>query len=165
MDRSVRRPRRGRHDGGSARGVHDLEGDDGGSAPDEEMSKGDLLVERGAAKLQHLARRAAGRGDGVGEWLSEELRADAEFLRKLKPSLIAARARGENSSEPVEPRDYAGPPPPPPPPPREARPKKKKKRKTKSGGPSPILVVGAALVAGIVAAKVIDWRGHAHPRD
>jgi hypothetical protein len=141
------------------------------------MSKGDLLVERGATKLQQLARKAAGRGDGVGEWLSEELRADAEFLRKLKPSLIAARARGENPSEPVgtlteerngdEPRDYAAPPPPPtpPPPPPQAKPTKKRKRKAKSGGPSPMLIVGAALVAGIVAAKVIDWRGHAHPRD
>ena len=152
------------------------------------MSKGDLLVERGAAKLQQLARKAAGRGDGVGEWLSEELRADAEFLRKLKPSLIAARARGENPSEPVEPRteepsaddpvptdpsadgprDYAAPPPPPsppPPPPEPKAKKKKRRRKAKSGGPSPILIVGAALVAGIVAAKVIDWRGHAHPRD
>jgi hypothetical protein len=90
--------------------------------------------------------------------------------------LIAARARGENSPEPVGasaeepnadgPRDYAAPPPPPPPPTREVKAKrKKKKRKAKGGGPSPILVVGAALVAGIVAAKVIDWRGHAHPRD
>ncbi len=152
------------------------------------MSKGDLLVERSAAKLQQLARKAAGRGDGVGEWLSEELRADAEFLRKLKPSLIAARARGENPPEPVEPRteepsadgpsadgpgadgprDYAAPPPPPsppPPPPEPKAKKKKRRRKAKSGGPSPILIVGAALVAGIVAAKVIDWRGHAHPRD
>lgn len=133
------------------------------------MSKGDLLVERGATKLQQLARKAAGRGDGVGEWLSEELRADAEFLRKLKPSLIAARARGGNPPEPDAPRDYAGPPPPPTPPPTpEAKPKKqkkKRKRKAKSGGPSPVLVIGAALVAGIVVAKVIDWRGHAHPRD
>jgi hypothetical protein len=30
---------------------------------------------------------------------------------------------------------------------------------------SPLVVVGAAFVAGIVLAKVIDWRGHAHPRD
>jgi hypothetical protein len=132
------------------------------------MSKGDLLVERGAAKLQQLARKAAGRGDGVGEWLSEELRADAEFLRKLKPSLIAARARGGNPSEPDAPRDYAAAAPPPPPPPNaepKPRPKKKRKAKGGGGGPSPVLIVGAALVAGIVAAKVIDWRGHAHPRD
>jgi len=182
MECALRRARRGRHDGGSAHRIDDLEGYDGGSAPDEEMSKGDLLVERGATKLQQLARKAAGRGDGVGEWLSEELGADAEFLRKLKPSLIAARARGENAPEPEKPaaaeeagadgpRDYAAPPPPPPPQPPPPRPeakakaKKKNKRKTKSGGPSPILVVGAALVAGIVVAKMIDWRGHAHPRD
>jgi hypothetical protein len=126
------------------------------------MSKGDLLVDRGAASLLARARRGAGPNDGVGEWLSEELRADAEFLRKLKPSLIAARARGGNPPEPEAPRDYAGAPPPPPTP--EAKPKKKKK-KAKSGGPSPLLVVGGALVAGIVIAKVVDWRGHAHPRD
>jgi hypothetical protein len=39
------------------------------------------------------------------------------------------------------------------------------KRKKGGKGPAPVLVVGAALVAGIVLAKVIDWRGHAHPRD
>jgi hypothetical protein len=26
------------------------------------------------------------------------------------------------------------------------------------------VVVGLAFAAGIVLAKVIDWRGHAHPR-
>jgi hypothetical protein len=131
------------------------------------MSKGDLLVERGAAKLQQLARKAAGRNDGVGEWLADELRADAEFLRKLKPSLIAARARGGNPPEPDSPRDYAAspPPPPPPPPPPGPKAKKKRKRKAKGGGPSPLLVVGGALVAGVVIAKLVDWRGHAHPRD
>ena len=59
------------------------------------MNKGDVLVDRGADSLQHLADRAAARGDGVGEWLSEELRNDAAFLRKLKPSLIKARAKGD----------------------------------------------------------------------
>jgi hypothetical protein len=33
------------------------------------------------------------------------------------------------------------------------------------GGPSPWLVVAGALAAGIALAKVVDWRGHAHPRD
>jgi hypothetical protein len=32
------------------------------------------------------------------------------------------------------------------------------------GGPSPFLVIGVALAAGIVLAKWIDWRGHAHPK-
>ena len=27
------------------------------------------------------------------------------------------------------------------------------------------LVAGAALVVGVLLAKVIDWRGHAHPMD
>jgi hypothetical protein len=120
------------------------------------MTKADLLVERGAARLQRFARQAAGRGDGIGEWLSEELQADADFLRKLKPSLIKARAKGEDPSMPSAPAQ--------PPPPAEPRPKKRKK-KSGGGGPSPVVIVGAALVAGIVIAKVLDWRGHAHPRD
>jgi hypothetical protein len=116
------------------------------------MTKADLLVERGADRLQGLAQRAAQRGDGIGEWLAEELTADAAFLRKLQPSLIAARARGENPAAPPAPA-----------PPRAEKPKKEKKRK--GGGPSPLLIVGAAFAAGVVLAKVIDWRGHAHPRD
>lgn len=114
---------------------------------------GDQLVEKGAQRLHELGDRAAQRGDGVGEWLSKELRDDAAFLRKLKPSLIAARARGE--APPSRPPEAA------PPPATPSEPKKKSKR----GGPPPIVIVGAALVTGIVIAKVIDWRGHAHPRD
>jgi hypothetical protein len=123
------------------------------------MTKADLLVERGAERLQELARRAANRGDGVGEWLAEELTSDAAFLRKLKPSLIAARARGEApaaaepGTTPAAPTAQLGP-----------RPERKHMRKG-GGGPSPLVVVGAAFVTGILIAKVIDWRGHAHPRD
>jgi hypothetical protein len=120
------------------------------------MNKGDVLVERGADRLQQLADRAAARGDGVGEWLSEELRNDANFLRKLKPSLVKARAKGDAPTEP--PAAPSGPQ-------LGSRPKPKKKRKKGGKGPTPLLVVGAALVAGIVLAKVVDWRGHAHPRD
>jgi hypothetical protein len=32
-------------------------------------------------------------------------------------------------------------------------------------GPNPFLVIGVAFAAGIFVAKLIDWRGHAHPRD
>jgi hypothetical protein len=122
------------------------------------MTKGDVLVERGADRLQQLADRAAARGDGVGEWLSEELRNDATFLRKLKPSLVKARAKGDAPTS-------QDPPPAPSGPQLGSRPKPKKKRKKGGKGPTPLLVVGAALVAGIVLAKVVDWRGHAHPRD
>jgi hypothetical protein len=124
------------------------------------MTKADLLVERGATRLQQLARKAAQRGDGIGEWLAEELNEDAAFLRRLKPSLIAARARGERPASPPTP-----PAPSPPPEASSAKPKKKKEKKRSSGGPSPVLIVGAAFAAGILIAKVVDWRGHAHPRD
>lgn len=121
------------------------------------MTKADHAVERGALRLQELADRAAGRGDGVGEWLAEELANDAAFLRKLKPSLIKARARGQapTSQEPTAPSSpQLGP-----------RSKKRKKSKRSGKGPAPLVVVGAALVAGVLLAKVLDWRGDAHPRD
>jgi hypothetical protein len=126
------------------------------------MTKADLLVERGAQRLQHLASRAARRGDGIGTWLSEELAADAAFLRKLKPSLIAARAKGDApmNTPPASPPPQAPPQQPPQPPNNPG-----KQRRKRSGGISPLLVVGAALATGILVAKVIDWRGHAHPRD
>ena len=122
------------------------------------MNKGDVLVDRGADRLQELADRAAARGDGVGEWLSEELRNDAVFLRKLKPSLVKARAKGDAPTNQEPPPAPSGPQ-------LGSRPKPKKKRKKGGKGPAPLLVVGAALVAGIVLAKVVDWRGHAHPID
>jgi hypothetical protein len=122
---------------------------------------GDQIVEKGADRLQELANRAAARGDGVGEWLSKELRDDAAFLRKLKPSLIAARARGE---APTDGGGAQAPPAAAAPPELTAQPPKPKS-KGKRSGPPPIAIVAAAFVAGIVLAKVVDWRGHAHPRD
>ena len=127
------------------------------------MSSLDLLVERGAAKLEELSRKAATRG-GFAASFAEELAEDAVFLRKLKPSLIKARAKGQ---APVNRAPQAPPPPTSPqvsasPPPKRRRRKRPRKR---TGGPNPFLVAGAALAAGIVLAKVIDWRGHAHPRD
>jgi hypothetical protein len=144
------------------------------------VTKGDQLVERGATRLQELADRAAARGDGIGEWLSEELRNDAAFLRKLKPSLVKARAKGDGPTNetPANPAREAPPPAPPAPDtpvaesqPTEVRaapppqPKPKNEPKKRRGGPPPVLIVGAALVAGIMLAKIVDWRGHAHPRD
>jgi hypothetical protein len=127
------------------------------------MSKGDLLVERGAERLEQLSRVAASKGGFVGS-LADELAEDAAFLRKLKPSLIVARAKGRApvaSAPDWEPQAPSAPQAATPRP----KPKAKTKRKKKQGGPSPFLVMGAALAAGIVLAKVIDWRGHAHPRD
>jgi hypothetical protein len=113
-----------------------------------------MLVEKGADKLEELARKLAAHG-GLGQTVAEDLVIDADFIRKMKPSLILARARGDapKNGQPSEAATVVTPPP---------APKAKKKG---GGGPNPLLVVGGALVAGIVLAKLIDWRGHAHPRD
>jgi hypothetical protein len=124
------------------------------------MSKGDLLVERGAERLEQLSRKAAAKGGFVAT-LADELAEDAAFLRKLKPSLIKARAKG---TAPVASVPDWEPQAPSAPQASKPRPKPKAKRKRKKG-PSPFLVLGAALAAGVVLAKVIDWRGHAHPRN
>lgn len=40
----------------------------------------------------------------------------------------------------------------------------RKRPESPRAGPNPWLVVGVAFAAGFAAAKVLDWRGHAHPR-
>lgn len=117
------------------------------------MTRGDRLVERGADKLEDLARNLSAHGDW-GVTIAEDLTIDAAFLRKLKPSLIVARARGDTPKNGGPPEER----------PTVVTPPRAPKPRGRGGGPNPIMVVGAALVAGIVLAKVIDWRGHAHPR-
>jgi hypothetical protein len=129
------------------------------------MSKADLLVERGADRLEDLSRKAAAKG-GFAAKLADELAEDAVFLRKLKPSLIKARAKGRAPIARTTERETPAPSAPqmttPPP---QSKSKSKPKRRRRKRGPNPFLVAGVALAAGIVLAKVIDWRGHAHPRD
>jgi hypothetical protein len=110
------------------------------------MSALDTLAERAEA----ASKRLNGQG-GIKSKLAEELAEDAEFLRKLKPSLMAKRAKGEAPTDDVPAPAMLG-----------TQPTVQKTRT--GGGPSPFLVVGVALVAGVALAKWIDWRGHAHPR-
>jgi hypothetical protein len=120
------------------------------------MTTADQKVERAANKLQQLANDLAGEG-GVKAKLAEPLAEDADFVRKLKPSLIKARAKGEaprNQQPGKAPLSPTAP-----------QLGRRRRRKKRGGGPNPYLVVGAAVVAGIVLAKWLDWRGHAHPRD
>ena len=122
---------------------------------EQTIIKGDQLVDRAASRLQELAGRAAAEG-GFAAKLAQPLADDAAFLRKLKPSLIRARVRGEapTNGRPtagVVPRPVAADP--------ELGSRPSKKRG--AGGPSPFLIVGVAFVAGIVLAKVIDWKGRA----
>jgi len=125
------------------------------------MSKADLLVERGADRLEGLSRKAAAKG-GFAAKFADELADDAAFLRRLKPSLIKARAKGHAPIARASDREPEAPSAPQITAPRR-KPKAKKRRR--SGGPNPFLVAGVALAAGIAIEKVIDWRGHAHPRD
>jgi hypothetical protein len=122
------------------------------------VNKADLLVDRGADRLQELAQKAAARG-GTAAKLAEPLAEDAAFLRKLKPSLIAARAKGGAPTDQQPGTTAAAPPAP------QLGPRPKPKTRRRGGGPNPFLVVGVALAAGIFFAKLVDWRGHAHPRD
>ena len=39
-----------------------------------------------------------------------------------------------------------------------------KPRARRGGGPNPFVVIGIAFLLGVLLAKIIDWRGHAHPR-
>jgi hypothetical protein len=113
---------------------------------------GDAILEKGAERLQELSDRAAATG-GPAAKLAEPLAEDAVLLRRMKPSLIAARLKGDAPTD-LEPGAGA-----------VVAPAVPTSRRRGKRGPNPILVIGGALLAGIVLAKVLDWRGHAHPRD
>ena len=117
------------------------------------MTTADQKVESAANKLQQLANELAGEGGLKGK-LAEPLAEDADLIRKMKPSLIKARAKGEAPTNQKPGRAPIAPSSP-----------QLGKRPKQGGGPSPWLVIGVALAAGIALAKWIDWRGHAHPRD
>ena len=119
------------------------------------MSRGDEIGDKGAERLEDLAEKAAAEG-GLKAKLAEPLAEDAAFLRKLKPSLIAARARGE---APTNAPPGGGPSAP-------SRPQlgERPQPKPNGGERNPLVVIGAAFAVGVLLAKAIDWRGHAHPR-
>jgi len=121
------------------------------------MTRGDAVVETAAEKLDRFVRSARTSG-GVKGKVGNALSDDPDFLRKLKPSLIKARAKGEAPTDGSPGATRSAPSGP-----QLSRPKPPKKRRR--SGPSPWLVIGAALAGGYVLAKMIDWRSHAHPRD
>jgi hypothetical protein len=121
------------------------------------MTTADDKVERTADKLQSIANDLAAKG-GLKAKLAEPLADDAEFLRKMKPSLIKARAEG---SAPTNQRPGSGTVAPSGP---QLGERAAPKKPSGGGGPNPWIVVGIALAVGIAVAKWIDWRGHAHPR-
>jgi hypothetical protein len=119
------------------------------------MSGADQKVERGAEKLERLVE-AGSRAGGVKAKVAKLFADDPEFLRQLKPSLIAARAKGEAPTD-QEPTQVT--------PPEPAAAKPKPKAKKKGGGPGLFVVIGAAFAVGIALAHGLDWAGHRYPRD
>jgi hypothetical protein len=120
------------------------------------MSPVDQKLDAAAEKLEQRSEAWAAEG-GVKAKLADELAEDAILLRRMKPSLIKARAKGDlpRSGGPGQPRTApAGP-----------QLGRRPKRKAGGGGPNPWVVLGGAFVAGIFLAKWLDWRGHAHPRN
>ena len=122
------------------------------------MNRADQLVDRAADRLRELADRASTQG-GIAGKLADELAEDAAFIRRLKPSMIVARAKGEAPTDLPAGSSTAFAETSP-----QLPPRPKKTAKKTGSGPNPLVIVGAALVAGIVIAKLIDWRGHGHPR-
>ena len=113
----------------------------------------DDAFDRAAAKLREASARAAERG-GIAAKLAAPLAEDANFVTKLKPSLVRERLRGGTPSSDRVPAP-SGP---------QLEPRPSAKGGGAGAGPNPLVVVAAAFAVGVLLAKVIDWRGHAHPR-
>lgn len=71
----------------------------------------------------------------------------------MRKALIAARARGRSAKD-REPDSPAAP----------LAPNGPQHGSRRKRGASPFLVAGVAFAAGTVLAKLVDWRGHAHPK-
>lgn len=126
------------------------------------MSRVDAALDAAADRLEAFVRDAERQG-GLKAKVGAAFAEDPEFLRRIKPRLVAARARGRPAPPSASARQAAPPAsasngnaPAPEPVPGPGR--------SGSGGPSPWLVIGAAFAVGLLTAKIIDWRGHAHPR-
>jgi hypothetical protein len=121
-----------------------------------DTTRADQTVDTVADKLQDAADHQAAQG-GLRARIGEELADDAAFVRKLKPSLMVARAKGEAPTDGKPGEGVVAP----------SGPQLGERPGPKrggGGGPSPFLVLALAFVVGLVLAKAIDWRGHAHPR-
>ena len=116
------------------------------------MTAGDDTVDRAADRLEETARRAAEQGGLTGR-LAQPLADDAAFLRKLKPSLMKARLRGELPTD--QPPRSAAP----------VAPSGPQLASARNSGGNPFVIVGTAAAIGYALAKIVDWRSHAHPRD
>jgi hypothetical protein len=153
VDRPLRRPRRGFDHGGTPARVESLARDHRRGTADEAMTKADQAVESAADRIDAFVRESRERG-GIQAKVGDAFADDPDFLRRLKPSLVKARLKGESPPSPPAGRVPRAP----------SGPQLERAPKRGSAGKSPWLVLGAALVGGYALAKLVDWRGHAHPR-
>lgn len=116
------------------------------------MTRGDQLIERAANRLESFARHSASEPGMKGK-LAEPLADDADLLRAMRPSRIAARLRGRPDGEATEARKPLP----------QVEPERRREPSGRRRPPAIALAVGA-FALGVLIAKVVDWRGHAHPR-
>jgi hypothetical protein len=119
------------------------------------MNRADQLIDQAADRLQEFADEVAGEG-GLKAKIAEPLADDAALLRRMKPSLIRARIKGEAPTNLSPAHGTVAP---------TGSQLDERPKPPGEAGPNPWVVIGVAFAAGIVIAKLIDWRGHAHPRD
>src|ERR671911_884130 len=102
-----------------------------------DTTKADATVDAVADKLQDAAEKAAAEG-GLRARLADELADDAAFVRKLKPSLMVARAKGEAPTDSAPGEGVVGP----------SAPQlgRRPKPPGAGGGPNPFLVLGVAFL-------------------
>jgi hypothetical protein len=112
--------------------------------------KADQKVDQAADHLQEMADKAAAEG-GLAAKFAQNLADDADFLRKLKPSLIRARAKGMAPTHQKPSHGTVSP--------------TSKLPKSPGQGPNPFLIIGIAFAVGVVVAKLIDWKNDANPDD
>lgn len=110
--------------------------------------RGDRMAEGAAERLESAAESARS-SDLVPDAAAAELRDAASFLRQLRPSAVRARLAGDTAGGTARPAP-TGP--------------QVRTGDEDTGGRSPLIVVAAAFTVGILLAKIVDWRGHAHPR-
>jgi hypothetical protein len=115
------------------------------------VSKADAAIDRASERLREASESLEERG-GMASKLAEPLAEDAGFLPKLKPSLVTERIKrdptGSGSYETAPRPDRK---------PASSGGKKFSQRKV-------LPLVGGAFAGGFLMAKIVDWRGHAHPR-
>jgi hypothetical protein len=110
--------------------------DDAEAAVDGTLTRDDDIVGRTADRVHELAEKPAN-GNGLRARLARPLARQAALPAGQEPEAGAVAPSG---------------------------PQLGRRPKTRGQGPNPFAVAAAAFAVGILVAKLVDWRGHAHRR-